>query len=165
LRRSRTFKASARAAEGRTATSSRSACRSMSVTTSSGNRRSDRPRDRGEHLLGGLDLRALGYECTRSVAGERATHVHLHKRATREVSVSTGNSGDVGLVDGVDGVVGGHQVLVVADFDRARPHLNRALAGLTQLGFGRYELTHVRGQRPWCRTRRWTQEASPHRGR
>jgi dihydrofolate reductase len=28
----------------------------------------------GEHLLGGLDLRALGYRCTGSVAGERAVH-------------------------------------------------------------------------------------------
>ena len=35
----------------------------------------------GEHLLGGLDLRALGYECVRQVAGERATHVFLRKRA------------------------------------------------------------------------------------
>ena len=28
----------------------------------------------GEHLLGGLDLPALGYECTESVAGARAMH-------------------------------------------------------------------------------------------
>jgi dihydrofolate reductase len=35
----------------------------------------------GEHLLQGIDLRALGYECTESVAGERATHVTLRKRA------------------------------------------------------------------------------------
>jgi dihydrofolate reductase len=35
----------------------------------------------GEHLLNGIDLRALGYECTKSVAGERATHVFLRKRA------------------------------------------------------------------------------------
>ena len=35
----------------------------------------------GEHLLGGLDLRALGYECVRQVAGERATHVFLRKLA------------------------------------------------------------------------------------
>jgi dihydrofolate reductase len=34
----------------------------------------------GENLLQSLDLRALGYECTRSVAGERATHLFLHKR-------------------------------------------------------------------------------------
>jgi dihydrofolate reductase len=33
----------------------------------------------GEHLLQGIDLRTLGYECTRSVAGERATHVFLRK--------------------------------------------------------------------------------------
>jgi dihydrofolate reductase len=35
----------------------------------------------GEHLLNGIDARALGYECARSVAGERATHVFLRKRA------------------------------------------------------------------------------------
>jgi dihydrofolate reductase len=35
---------------------------------------------RGEHLLGDIDLRALGYECTGSVAGERATHVFLSRR-------------------------------------------------------------------------------------
>jgi dihydrofolate reductase len=34
----------------------------------------------GEHLLNGIDLRALGYECARSVAGERATHVFLRKK-------------------------------------------------------------------------------------
>jgi len=34
----------------------------------------------GEHLMKGLDLRALGYECARYVAGERATHVVLRKR-------------------------------------------------------------------------------------
>ena len=33
----------------------------------------------GEPLLAGLDLRALGYECTRSVAGERATHLFLRR--------------------------------------------------------------------------------------
>jgi dihydrofolate reductase len=33
-----------------------------------------------EPLLGGLDLRALGYECTGMVAGERATHVSIAKR-------------------------------------------------------------------------------------
>jgi dihydrofolate reductase len=35
----------------------------------------------GEPLWSGLDLHALGYECERSVAGERATHVFLRKRA------------------------------------------------------------------------------------
>ncbi len=35
---------------------------------------------RGESLFAGLDLRALGYVCERSVAGERATHVFLRKR-------------------------------------------------------------------------------------
>ncbi len=34
----------------------------------------------GEHLFGGIDAHALGYECTRSVAGERATHVWLRRR-------------------------------------------------------------------------------------
>ena len=34
----------------------------------------------GEHLLTGLDLRWLGYECTRTVAGERATHIYLGKQ-------------------------------------------------------------------------------------
>jgi dihydrofolate reductase len=34
----------------------------------------------GEHLLNGIDMRALGYECRESVAGERATHVFLRKR-------------------------------------------------------------------------------------
>jgi dihydrofolate reductase len=34
----------------------------------------------GEHLLRDIDARALGYECVKSVAGERATHVFLHKR-------------------------------------------------------------------------------------
>jgi dihydrofolate reductase len=34
----------------------------------------------GEHLFHGLDLPALGYECSRSVAGERATHVYLTRR-------------------------------------------------------------------------------------
>ncbi len=35
----------------------------------------------GEALFAGLDLRVLGYECAKSVAGERATHVFLRKRA------------------------------------------------------------------------------------
>jgi len=35
----------------------------------------------GEHLLHGIDMRALGYECTKSVTGERATHVFLRKGA------------------------------------------------------------------------------------
>jgi dihydrofolate reductase len=35
---------------------------------------------RGEHLLGGLDLRALGYACTKHLAGHRAAaHVFLRK--------------------------------------------------------------------------------------
>ncbi|MFC5499066.1 dihydrofolate reductase family protein [Caenimonas terrae] len=35
----------------------------------------------GENLFQGLNLRALGYEVEKSVAGERATHVFLRKRA------------------------------------------------------------------------------------
>jgi dihydrofolate reductase len=35
----------------------------------------------GEHLWHDLDLSALGYECWKSTAGERATHVYLRKRA------------------------------------------------------------------------------------
>ena len=34
----------------------------------------------GEHLLSGIDMRALGYECAKHVAGERALHVFLRKR-------------------------------------------------------------------------------------
>jgi dihydrofolate reductase len=37
----------------------------------------------GEHLLAGLDLRALGYACTKHVAGGRAAaHVFLEKQAS-----------------------------------------------------------------------------------
>jgi dihydrofolate reductase len=35
----------------------------------------------GEHLLHDIDTRALGYECKKYVAGERAAHVFLRKRA------------------------------------------------------------------------------------
>jgi dihydrofolate reductase len=35
----------------------------------------------GEHLWHDLDLAALGYECTRQVAGERALHVSIGRRA------------------------------------------------------------------------------------
>lgn len=35
----------------------------------------------GEHLLAGIDMHALGYECAEWVAGERASHVFLRKRA------------------------------------------------------------------------------------
>jgi dihydrofolate reductase len=36
----------------------------------------------GEHLLEGIDMRALGYECVKQVAGGRAAaHVILRKRA------------------------------------------------------------------------------------
>jgi dihydrofolate reductase len=34
---------------------------------------------KGESLLGGLDLRALGYACTESIAGDRATHMILRR--------------------------------------------------------------------------------------
>ena len=34
----------------------------------------------GEHLLQDIDMRSLGYECEKHVAGERATHVFLRKR-------------------------------------------------------------------------------------
>jgi dihydrofolate reductase len=34
----------------------------------------------GEPLFAGLDLRALGYTCSRSLAGERATHMFLSRR-------------------------------------------------------------------------------------
>ena len=34
----------------------------------------------GEHLLHDIDTHALGYECAKHVAGERATHVWLSKR-------------------------------------------------------------------------------------
>lgn len=35
----------------------------------------------GENLFKDIDAAALGYECVKSVAGERATHVFLRKRA------------------------------------------------------------------------------------
>jgi dihydrofolate reductase len=35
---------------------------------------------KGENLFQGLDLRALGYECKKHVAGERAMHVFISKR-------------------------------------------------------------------------------------
>ena len=34
----------------------------------------------GEQLWNGIDMHALGYECTKHVAGERAMHVYLRKR-------------------------------------------------------------------------------------
>jgi dihydrofolate reductase len=33
----------------------------------------------GEHLLQGIDLRSLGYECVKSIAGERATHLFVRR--------------------------------------------------------------------------------------
>ncbi|HZW25786.1 MAG TPA: dihydrofolate reductase family protein [Gallionella sp.] len=36
---------------------------------------------KGEHLLRDIDMHVLGYECEKYVAGERAAHVFLHKRA------------------------------------------------------------------------------------
>jgi dihydrofolate reductase len=35
---------------------------------------------KGEHLLRDIDARALGYECAKYIAGERAAHVLLRKR-------------------------------------------------------------------------------------
>jgi dihydrofolate reductase len=35
---------------------------------------------RGENLFSGIDMDALGYECFKSVAGERATHMYLRRR-------------------------------------------------------------------------------------
>ena len=35
----------------------------------------------GEHLLEGIDSRALGYACEKSITGERATHVFLRRHA------------------------------------------------------------------------------------
>jgi dihydrofolate reductase len=35
----------------------------------------------GEQLFNGIDMRAAGYHCAQSIAGERATHVILRKRA------------------------------------------------------------------------------------
>jgi dihydrofolate reductase len=37
----------------------------------------------GEHLLKDMNLCALGYECVKSVAGERATHVFLERRGNK----------------------------------------------------------------------------------
>jgi dihydrofolate reductase len=34
----------------------------------------------GEHVWEGIDVHALGYECTKVVHGERATHVFLHRK-------------------------------------------------------------------------------------
>jgi hypothetical protein len=34
----------------------------------------------GENLLNGINLTALGYECAKYVAGERAAHVFVRKR-------------------------------------------------------------------------------------
>lgn len=34
----------------------------------------------GEHLLGGINMRALGYQCDEQIAGERATHFVLRRR-------------------------------------------------------------------------------------
>jgi len=35
----------------------------------------------GENLLNGIDMPSLGYECEKSVAGERATHIFVRRRA------------------------------------------------------------------------------------
>ena len=36
---------------------------------------------KGENLYAGIDMRALGYECAKHAAGERALHVFLRKQA------------------------------------------------------------------------------------
>jgi dihydrofolate reductase len=43
----------------------------------------------GEHLLNGIDMRALGYECTEHIAGARATHVILRKRSRPPLRTAT----------------------------------------------------------------------------
>jgi dihydrofolate reductase len=48
---------------------------------------------RGEHLLRDIDLPALGYECARQVAGERATHVFLRRREAKASTPGTGTAG------------------------------------------------------------------------
>jgi dihydrofolate reductase len=35
----------------------------------------------GENLFSGIDMHALGYECAKNIAGERALHVFLRRRA------------------------------------------------------------------------------------
>jgi dihydrofolate reductase len=37
----------------------------------------------GEQFWNGIDMHALGYECTKHVAGERAMHVYLRKRSDK----------------------------------------------------------------------------------
>ena len=37
----------------------------------------------GEHLLEGIDARALGYQVVKHVAGERALHVSIRRRMDR----------------------------------------------------------------------------------
>jgi hypothetical protein len=37
----------------------------------------------GEHLFRDIDVRAKGYECAETVAGERATHVILRKARSK----------------------------------------------------------------------------------
>ena len=37
----------------------------------------------GEQFWNGIDMHALGYECTKHVAGERAMHVYLSKRSDK----------------------------------------------------------------------------------
>jgi dihydrofolate reductase len=47
----------------------------------------------GENLLSGIDMRFLGYECVRYVAGERAAHVFLRKRTWCVCQVNRIHSG------------------------------------------------------------------------
>ncbi|HVC19804.1 MAG TPA: dihydrofolate reductase family protein [Vicinamibacterales bacterium] len=45
----------------------------------------------GEHLFHDIDLPALGYECARSVPGERATHVILRRRVPHQEVTNADN--------------------------------------------------------------------------
>src|SRR2546430_7319682 len=46
----------------------------------------------GEHLLNDNDMRALGYECAKYVAGERATHVFLRKGDRKSTRLNSSHS-------------------------------------------------------------------------
>ena len=48
----------------------------------------------GEHLFHGLDMPRLGYTCMRQVAGERATHMFMAKRAETPPDAEPGAAAD-----------------------------------------------------------------------
>jgi dihydrofolate reductase len=50
----------------------------------------------GENLFNGLDWRSFGYECFKSVAGERATHIYLRKRAKSGADATSGSTHQLG---------------------------------------------------------------------